>query len=92
MRATPTSSLLLYLSFALLPTSLAQVPAPVTTNNPPGVQYVAALPGNGLPGGSVIVSSAPNGNGTVIQVTVSNLPSQGAPFGTSNTHPTSDLC
>ena len=69
------SSILLALLASSLPTSLTQ-DAPVSTDDPEGAQYIAALPSP--LSGSVVASSLENGTG--IQVSVSRLPSSGGPF------------
>lgn len=62
----------------LLPSTLAQTPAPPTSGNPPGVQYVAAL--SGSLSGSVVASSSANGSGVEMQINVLGLPAGEWPF------------
>lgn len=63
----------------LLPRTLSQIPE--VTGNPAGAQYVAILPNNaGLPSGTVVISSSPDGNGVSISVSFSQLPAVGGPF------------
>ncbi|TKA75766.1 hypothetical protein B0A55_04315 [Friedmanniomyces simplex] len=66
----------------LLPTTFCQsTSAPIVTGNPPGAQYIATLPNNAsLPNGNIVISSAPDGDGVNVQVSVANLPSSGGPF------------
>lgn len=63
----------------LLPTTLAGS-APVTTNNPQGVQYIAVLPKDDVVSGSVVASSNSTGNGVNFDVSISGLTVQGGPF------------
>jgi hypothetical protein len=67
------------LGLTLLPTILADS-APVTTNNPQGVQYIAALPKDNPVTGSVVASSNSTGQGVNFDVSISGLPAQGGPF------------
>jgi hypothetical protein len=70
-----TTSSLLSPAFAL------STNAPIVSGNPQAAQYIATLPMNeSLPTGSLVVSSAPDGNGVQIQVSISHLPSYGGPF------------
>nr|POE50132.1 s-adenosylmethionine mitochondrial carrier protein [Quercus suber] len=62
-------------------TTAQSTEAPIVTNNPAGVQYVAQFPANSSgPSGAVVVSSAPDGMGVNVQIVISNLPSVGGPF------------
>jgi hypothetical protein len=67
---------------ALAPRILAQS-APVTHNNPEGVQFIAVVPNSSGLSGSVVASSTGNGTGVGIQVSIAGLPSQGGPFSMS---------
>ena len=63
--------------------TLSQTLAPPTSGNPPGLQYIAVLSNVGSAGslsGSVVASSASNGSGIDIQISVSGLPAVGGPF------------
>ena len=72
-------TILTALAATLLPTTLAG-DAPVTTNNPPGVQYIAILPKDNAVSGSVVASSNSTGTGVNFDVSISGLPAQGGPF------------
>lgn len=77
----PTARLKVVLGTAALllnATALAQTPAPPTSGNPPGAQYVAALTGS--LSGSVIASSSANGSGVDFQINVLGLPAVEGPF------------
>lgn len=80
-------TLILGILARLLPTTYAQTAAPVTTNNPPGVQYVAVFPGVGSPSGSIVASSNLNGSGVNFQISIYNLSSEGGPFCQSDVSP-----
>ena len=65
--------------------------ASIVENNPPGVIYTATLPTTqffdpkdprGNVKGSVSATASPDGIGVQFQVTFSNLPTSGGPFGT----------
>lgn len=80
MPATYVSVLLLLFSLNLTPVLTAS--APVTSINPPSVQYIAVLPDKNdtLVRGAVQVNSNANGTGVTVQVSVSGLPAQGGPY------------
>lgn len=61
--------------------------APVVNNNPAGVQYVAVLPDKNdtTVRGTVQVSSAPNGTGVSIQVSINGMSPQGGPYSMRST-------
>ncbi|KAK4547323.1 hypothetical protein LTR36_000979 [Oleoguttula mirabilis] len=49
--------------------------APVATGDPPGAQYMAALPAKDLPpNGECVISSAPNGSCAAVTVNLNSLP------------------
>lgn len=49
--------------------------APVATSNPPGSQFMAALPSADLPlNGMVVASSPPDGKGVDFQINLNSLP------------------
>jgi hypothetical protein len=77
------------LLLALAPSTLAKS-APVTNNNPEGVQFIAVVPNSSGLSGSVVASSTGNGTGVGIQVSIAGLPSQGGPFSMSQLRAPSD--
>lgn len=77
-------TLITALAATILPAVLA-AGAPVTYNNPPGVQYFAVLPADTPVHGSVVASSNSNGTGVNFDVSITGLPAQGGPFRESDT-------
>ena len=61
----------------------------VTTDNPQGAAYIAALPKDGATTGSVVASSVANGTGVHFNVNFAGLPTVGGPFSKLITCPTS---